>query len=177
MKKIILLLTVLTLGVIACDKNELGMDMDGSSIKPIENVVAKSEASDEDIYSVVDMILNGTYYPSKKGQAGITGKGNDYVKVYVFSDNSMDYLILNDETNDDLCVDAAVTPFDMFFDNSAGDGSVLTVEAPEGTVRLSLTGDFAGFFDAGLNSIRQYDSATDTAVSVDFDSDNAVTFN
>ena len=36
MKKIILLLTVLTLGVIACDKNELG-DMDSSSINtPIE---------------------------------------------------------------------------------------------------------------------------------------------
>ena len=175
MKKL-LLLAVLALGVVACDKNELG-DMNSSSINaPIENVVAKSEASEEDIYNVVDMILNGTYSTSKKGQAGITGKSGDYVKVYVFSQDSKDYLILNDESNDDLCVDDAVTPFDMFFDNSAGDGSVLTVEAPEGTVRLSLTGDFAGFFDAGLNSIRQYDSATDTAVSVDFDADNAVTF-
>ena len=177
MKKIILLLTVLTLGVVACDKNELGMDMDGSSINPIENVIAKSEASDEDIYSVVDMILNGTYSTSKKGQAAITGKGGNYVKVYVFSDNSMDYLILNDETNDDLCVDAAVTPFEMFFDDSAGDGSILTVEAPEGTPRLSLAGDFYDFFNAGLNSIRQYDSATDAAVSVDFDTDNVATFN
>ena len=38
MKKIILLLTVLTLGVIACDKNELG-DMDSMSINPIEATV------------------------------------------------------------------------------------------------------------------------------------------
>ena len=175
MKKLLYIFT-LALLVVACDKNYDEQFEEIAVVAP-EVDATQDGISDEAIYSIVDDILNGTYSPSKKGNAASAGKGNDYVKVYVFSDNSMDYLILTDETNDDLCVDAAVTPFDMFFDNSAGDGSVLTVEAPEGTVRLSLNGDFAGFFDAGLNSIRQYDSSTDTAVSVDFDADNSVTFN
>ena len=174
MKKLLYIFT-LALLVVACDKNYDEQFEEIAVVAP-EVDATQDGISDEAIYSIVDDILNGTYSPSKKGNAASAGKGNDYVKVYVFSDNSMDYLILTDETNDDLCVDAAVTPFDMFFDNSAGDGSVLTVEAPEGTVRLSLNGDFAGFFDAGLNSIRQYDSANDVAVSVDFDTDNVATF-
>ena len=174
MKKLLYIFT-LALLVVACDKNYDEQFEEVAIVAP-EVSATQDEISDEAIYSIVDDILNGTYSTSKKGTAASANKGGDYVKVYVFSQDSKNYLILNDESNDDLCIDIAVNAFDMFFDNSAGDGSVLTVEAPEGTPRLSLTGNFAGFFDAGLNSIRQHDPATDVAVSIDFDADNSATF-
>ena len=174
MKKLLYIFT-LALLVVACDKNYDEQFEEVAIVAP-EVSATQDEVSDEAIYSIVDDILNGTYSPSKKGNAASAGKGGNYVKVILFEQDSKDYLILTDETNDDLCVDIAVNAFDMFFDDSAGDGSVLTVEAPEGTVRLSLVGNFAAFFDAGLNSIRQKDQSTGTSVSINFDADNSATF-
>ena len=158
--------------VISCNKDE---EYGSAPLALSQEVELSTEMSDDAIYDLVDSILNGTYSESKLGNANITGKGNDYVKVVLFSDATSKYLILNDETNDDLCIgeDGA---FEMFFDNSANDGSELTVEAPEGTVRLTLRGNFAGFFSAGLNSIKQTNTTTNVAVSMNFTDANTVSF-
>ena len=83
MKKIILLLTVLTLGVIACDKNELGMDMDGSSINPIEATVEADPMSNIDIDGFISRLSD--YMSSDKGTPNTSKSaiaGTSYISVY-----------------------------------------------------------------------------------------------
>ena len=84
MKKIILLLTVLTLGVVACDKNELGMDMDGSSINAIEATVEKS-AMDHDFDSSVTRLL-GKLGKSNQPNTSKTVAAGSTIKFYIYSD-------------------------------------------------------------------------------------------
>ena len=93
MKKIILLLTVLTLGVIACDKNELGMDMDGSSINPIEVTVEKS-AMDHDFDSSVTRLL-GKLGKSTQPNTNKAVAAGSTIKFYIYSDaaNNAEYEI------------------------------------------------------------------------------------
>ena len=152
--------------VISCDKNEESFEA------PLSIEEAKV-VSEEEALDLVNSVLDGTFSTSKKGDV-VTGKGNDYVRVLVFSQGENKYLTLTDESNDDLCADS-VTPFEMFFDNSAGDGSVISVEAPEGTVVLTLSGNFAGFFSGGLNSIQKTDSSGNRT-SMNFDDSNSATF-
>ena len=94
MKKIILLLTVLTLGVIACDKNELGMDMDGSSINaPIEATVEKS-AMDHDVDASVTRLL-GKIGKSNQPNTNKAVAAGSTIKFYIYSDaaNNAEYEI------------------------------------------------------------------------------------
>ena len=82
MKKIILLLTVLTLGVIACDKNELG-DMDSMSINPIEATVEANAMDHVDLDGLVSRLAEfnspdkGTPSTAKTAIAG-----NSYISIY-----------------------------------------------------------------------------------------------
>ena len=181
MKKLLYTFAIVALGlVISCEKDMMDKDAD-SILVPSQEIISGSDIMSEDqILDLVESILNGTYPTSKLGEkkSSVTGKSvqslTDYVTVYVFSDDNFSYLALTDETNDDLCTDS-VSPFTMFFNNSAGDGSVLTVEAPEGTEQLSLKGDFAGFFTAGLNSLSRTDSEGEK-VSLNFDENNVAAF-
>ena len=93
MKKIILLLTVLTLGVIACDKNELGMDMDGSSINAIEATVETS-AMDHDFDASVTRLL-GKLGKSNQPSTSKEVLAGSTIKFYIYSDaaNNAEYEI------------------------------------------------------------------------------------
>ena len=93
MKKIILLLTVLTLGVIACDKNELGMDMDGSSINAIEATIEKS-AMDHDFDASVTRLL-GKLGKSTQPNTSKDAVAGSTIKFYIYSDaaNNAEYEI------------------------------------------------------------------------------------
>ena len=174
MKKIILLLTVLTLGVIACDKNELG-DMDSSSINPIE---AKVEAYNVDAI-VTELLSNlSNFGTSKHGNANITRKTSDFIAVHIFADSGTTYLILADESNDDFCFGSLTdAPATVYFDNSAGDGSVLSVEDTAGNISLELKGNWTSFFSGGNNVLVELDSNNKSVEQVQFDTDNVATFN
>ena len=92
MKKIILLLTVLTLGVIACDKNELG-DMDSMSINPIEATIEKS-AMDHDFDASVTRLL-GKVGKSTQPNTNKAVAAGSTIKFYIYSDaaNNAEYEI------------------------------------------------------------------------------------
>ena len=174
MKKL-LLLAMLTLGVIACDKNELG-EMDHSSINKLE--VSDKLESIEDILSYLfDEIAEGDYNTVKKGN-NFTAKGDDFVTIYLFNKDANKYTILLDETQDDLCDESnGLTVTKVYFDNSAGDGSVITVEDANGVPQLSVKGNFAGFFDAGINSASKRVKATNERLATSSVISNTVTFN
>ena len=92
MKKL-LLIAVLALGVVACDKNELGMDMDGSSINAIEATVEKS-AMDHDFDSSVTRLL-GKLGKSTQPNTNKAVAAGSTIKFYIYSDaaNNAEYEI------------------------------------------------------------------------------------
>ena len=175
MKKIILLLTVLTLGVIACDKNELG-DMDSMSINPIEATV---EVNSMD--PILDYLLANieTMSSGKLGNASSTAKGNDYLAVTIFSEDGFTYLVLVDDSNDDLCFgEKSVNT--VYWNNINNDGSVLSIEDLDGNVIRNINGSFASLFSSAYNTtIKLTLTSTDLTIegSGDFDADNFVTIN
>ena len=171
MKKL-LLIAVLALGVVACDKNELG-NMDSMSINPIE---AKVEAYDVDAI-VTELLSNlSNFGTSKHGNANITGKTGDFIAVHIFSSVGVNYLILADESNDDFCFDSLTdAPATVYFDNSAGDGSVLSVEDGDGNVSLELKGDWTSFFSGANNVLVELNANNKSVEQAQFDADNAAT--
>ena len=92
MKKL-LLIAVLALGVVACDKNELGMDMDGSSINPIEATVETS-AMDHDVDASVTRLL-GKVGKSTQPNTNKAVAAGSTIKFYIYSDaaNNAEYEI------------------------------------------------------------------------------------
>ena len=176
MKKIILLLTVLTLGVIACDKNELGMDMDGSSINPIE---AKVEMSNNDILDIVNDILNiDVIKGSKKGNLVSTAKDADRVTMHLFKQNDILYTTYLSDDNDDLCLDnttqTIVYLVSVHLNNSSGNIEVTLNE--ETTPVTTVYGDFSSLFTAPLNLLMKFDANNVIESQVVFDDNNSATF-
>ena len=92
MKKL-LLIAVLALGVVACDKNELGMDMDGSSINAIEATIEKS-AMDHDFDASVTRLL-GKLGKSNQPSTSKEVLAGSTIKFYIYSDatNNAEYEI------------------------------------------------------------------------------------
>ena len=92
MKKL-LLIAMLALGVVACDKDEMGMDMDGSSINPIEATVEKS-AMDHDFDSSVTRLL-GKLGKSNQPSTSKEVLAGSTIKFYIYSDaaNNAEYEI------------------------------------------------------------------------------------
>ena len=92
MKKL-LLIAMLALGVVACDKDEMGMDMDGSSINPIEATVEKS-AMDHDFDSSVTRLL-GKLGKSTQPNTNKAVAAGSTIKFYIYSDaaNNAEYEI------------------------------------------------------------------------------------
>ena len=114
MKKL-LLIAVLTLGVIACDKNELGMDMDGSSINaPIEAEIV-SENTDRYIGFLNSLSENSDVMISNKGDkhAASTAKpaeGENWIETIFFDakdvlNNDIQGAYVVDDTQGDACAD------------------------------------------------------------------------
>ena len=91
MKKL-LLLAVLALGVVACDKNELGMDMDGSSINPIEYTVesSKFDAAFDFITSINNSkIMIESKEVSSTAKAG--DSGDNWLQINFFNVGTQDF--------------------------------------------------------------------------------------
>ena len=175
MKKIILLLTVLTLGVIACDKNELG-DMDSMSINPIEVKVDDSFARN----TMIDILFGGVAdaAPIVKGKSSVsTAKGLDYIAAYILVKDGDSFIVLVDEANDDLCFgEQAVSA--AYVNNSDGNGNA-TIEDANEQVTKDLGPGYSSLFSATLNEITKLDfnGANLIVATEQFDTDNAATFN
>ena len=174
MKKL-LLLAVLALGVIACDKNELGMDMDGSSINPIEVKVDDSFARN----TMIDILFGGVAdaAPIVKGHSASTAKGNDYIAAYILVENGVSYIVLVDETNDDLCFGSQSVSA-AYVNNSDGNGNATIEDALENTTK-DLGPGYSSLFSETLNEITELDfnGANLIVASAQFDADNVATFN
>ena len=89
MKKL-LLLAVLALGVVACDKNELG-DMDSMSINPIEATV-EVNAMDHDFDASVTRLL-GKLGKSNQPSTSKEVLAGSTIKFYIYSDGDLEYEI------------------------------------------------------------------------------------
>ena len=116
MKKIILLLTVLTLGVIACDKNELG-NMDEMSINPIEYTIEHDfDAAKATLENLMDIAV-----PLKGVKTGSTLKSGNILRLAVWSttgnSNYIDgsYAHVTSEEYD-ACYDSYSPSFDVTYD-------------------------------------------------------------
>ena len=152
MKKL-LLLAVLALGVIACDKNNLG-EMDEMSINPIEVKVDDSFARN----TMLDIMFGGVAdaAPVFKGNSSVsTAKGLDYIAAYILVKDGVSYIILVDETNDDFCFgEQAVST--AYVNNSDGNGNA-TIENAQEQVTKDLGPGYSTLFEATLNEITKLD--------------------
>ena len=172
MKKIILLLTVLTLGVIACDKNELG-DMDSMSINPIE---AKVEMSNDDMLNIVGNILNLDVSKSPKRIDNNTNKGNDRLTMHIFliTGETTIYTTYLSEDNDDLCFSDDITSLASVHLNYVNGDIQVTLNDSD-TVLSTVTGDFTTLYDLSLDILIKLDSDSNVDAQALFDADNSVT--
>ena len=159
MKK--LLLTIFTIAaIVACDKD--AVDQEITNINVLEqaeeiNASVENGISAETGDMLIDYLIanqNNLLTTKVKGTASNTSKGSDYVNVVVYSSGGFTYLALLDEDNDDVCFNNIATT-QFFWDNSAGDGSVLTIEDADENVVREIRGNFAQFFGLALNSISQ----------------------
>ena len=152
MKKL-LLLAVLALGVIACDKNELG-NMDEMSINPIEVKVDDSFARN----TILDIMFGGVAdaAPVFKGNSSVsTAKGLDYIAAYILVKDGVSYIVLVDETNDDLCF-GEQSVATAYVNNSDGNGNA-TIEDANEQVTKDLGPGYSSLFEAILNEITELD--------------------
>ena len=174
MKKLLYTFAIVALGlVISCEKDMMDKDAD-SILVPSQEI---ESVSNEDLNEIVDMLLDNisSFGNNKLGNATLTSKTNDYVAVNIFESNSVRYLTLLDETNDDLCF-GDITPATVFFDNSKGDGSELSVEDVDGNVSIVLKGNFAAFFSGGNNVLVKLTAENKSADQVSFDANNVAAF-
>ena len=175
MKKL-LLIAMLALGVVACDKNELG-DMDHSSINKIEAPVADALDMDLIVSNLLKAWTAGELNSkATKGNATHTSKSDDYVVGHVFVQDGQVYLTLLDESNDDLCF-GEITATPVYLDNVNGDGSAIAVEQADGSVTLTINGNFSNLFSANNNNLFTLDGALEVSGGVLFDDDNYAEFN
>ena len=111
MKKL-LLIAVLALGVVACDKNELGMDMDGSSINvPTEKMIdAKFDAAFDFITSLngsdimIERKVKSTISTAKAGD-----HGDNWLQINFFNVGTQDFAFLRSDVQGEACAGDGVT--------------------------------------------------------------------
>ena len=154
MKKIILLLTVLTLGVIACDKNELG-DMDSMSINPIEATVVGMTKQDAFNF------LNNSTFEFKENKNIVTSKTAkstaNSIQVGFFTGHNDTFAHMISETiTADSCYDdfTTVSTFDYIYDFP----SLTVVDLSDSsstvyTLSTGLQGRYDNVFSQDLNSV------------------------
>ena len=171
MKKLLYTLLI-GLMVISCDKNEESL-VEAPVLE--QEILLDSEKTD----LILDYLLSNLESLKDQGQGqNLSDKGSDYISVNIFTQGDFTYLALLDESNDDLCF-GDLTISTIFFDNSAGDGSVLTVEDSNEMVLANVGGDFSNFFSLGQNSITKLSFATNGDLVVGnsgtFDDSNSAT--
>ncbi len=163
---------MVVLFVVSCEKNELGED-NTSSINAVEEM-SVSDKRDALVMRFLDNL--SSYGKDKKGNAALTSKSSDYIAFHILSSDDVTYVVLADESNDDFCFgDKLIST--VFFDNSAGDGSVLTVEDADGNLTgVSITGNWTAVFAGGNNSIVKLDANNNNIGATTFDENNVATF-
>ena len=151
MKKIILLLTVLTLGVIACDKNELG-DMDSSSINaPIEATI-EVDVMDHDFDAVIGRLLNLSKANTPSTSKSVTA-GDTFTLLFGFSGAGeyFEFVI-----SDDVCGDTSHTYLsEVVFTYQS---SSLTELSIGGQVFRSLNRDLGNLFGVDWRNAWKFDA-------------------
>ncbi len=147
--------------VVSCDKNELGED-NISSINAISSPISLELQVQDVVLNILDRIQDGSIVTPKaeKGNATLTRKSSDYVVGHLIVSNDGAFLTLLDESNDDLCFgDTVATP--VYLDNSAGDGSEISVEDADGVVSLVIKGNFTALFSSNENAIYKLNANAD----------------
>ena len=141
MKKIILLLTVLTLGVIACDKNELG-DMDPMSINPIEATVEKDLSN---LDKTLDLILARTNkYPSTASTAKEALEGS-YVRIASTEDEDSAFEFLFGDDIDG-CDPSTHTFYNIYLVLDSNLHTEVRLETIDGTLHSTISRDLTALF-------------------------------
>ena len=154
MKKIILLLTVLTLGVIACDKNELG-DIDSMSINPLNNV--KVGMTKQDAFN----FINGSAFEfkaNKNVQSFATRKSTaNSIQVGFFTGHGDTFAhMVSEEILVDTCYGdfTEVSTFDYIYDFPSLTVIDLSDNSELGyTLSSGLQTRYDGIFGQELNSM------------------------
>ena len=143
MKKIILLLTVLTLGVIACDKNELGMDMDGSSINPIEATVEASADINEEM--ILDLLarLDDVKFPKSTATHYTSKDISDYLHVATGIYDGKWYEFIFSDDNAACNIPAEFTTF--YLSSGTVEGTTDVQFTLTGDVQLTISLDLAPY--------------------------------
>ena len=150
MKKIILLLTVLTLGVIACDKNELG-DMDSMSINPIEATIEADPMSNIDIDGFISRLSD--HMSSDKGSPNTSKTataGTSYISIYtgVIGGNLYEIAFPDGSTH---CAPEAsgLTHLTLFY-ASNGDSELYLGEVSDNILLVTITVDLSFLYAEDL---------------------------
>ncbi len=163
--------------VLSCDKNELGVDT-SSTINAIEKPVDMQLEAEQVVLNILSRIQDGSLVTPKatKGNASLSRKSTDYVVGHLIIGDAGLYLTLLDESNDDLCFgDTVATP--VYLDNSAGDGSEISVEDADGDVSLVIKGNFTSLFSSSENAIYTLNDDADNITAVaTFDENNVASF-
>ena len=147
----LLLIAVLALGAVACDKNELGMDMDGSSINPIEATVEVNPIDNIDIDGLISRLSSVTSKSNSKGTstAKDANAGSSYISVYTGVIGGNLYEIAFHE-NSTFC-DDNITNLNLFtlFYNSDGNTEFYFGDT-SGTLIVTITDDLEFLFKLDL---------------------------
>ena len=152
MKKIILLLTVLTLGVIACDKNELG-DMDSMSINPIEATVEVNTMDHIDFDGLVSRLAE--FNTSDKGTpstAKTAVAGTSYISIYTgIIDGDLFEIGFDDEQAAHCAPEASgLTHFTLFY-ASNGDTEIYLGGDTSGAALVTITDNLSFLFGLDIS--------------------------
>ncbi len=156
--------------VISCDKE---MDSDINSIAVPSQEIAKEDA----LSLLIEGIINANLPESKSGNTSTKKSSGDYVYLTLFSSGGRNFFSFVDESNDDLCFTGLTISSEGSYDNKNGDGSVLAVELPDGTISREISGNFAGLFSASNNLIMEYDASFNIIGFAVIGADNSATFN
>ena len=107
MKKL-LLIAVLALGAVACDRNELG-EMDSMSINPIEATI---EYNAQDRFNAFNDFLRGATFEAPKGEVSTNkggDNGSDWIELIWFQHTSDNYVYTRPEQLGVACYDNVST--------------------------------------------------------------------
>ena len=171
MKKIILLLAVLALGVVACDKNELG-NMDEMSINPIEATV---DVNTDKFASILTRLSSTKFL--KKDNA-LTAKPNPVGSYIYIVDGSVDGLLYefaySDNNYRDLCnINAGLEGLYYILSNDQGHVAISdTADAADAFA--TIEDDFAFVFEFDILQGVEIDGS---AFRIAAHANNVFTFN
>ena len=175
MKKLLYIFTFALL-IVACDKYEDGFDVAPTAIE-LEEVDASVDSEARNI--MLDILFGGVAENAsivKEGSYTSASKGSDYIAAYILVENGESYIVLVDETNDDLCF--GERSVSTAYVNHIGNGVAHIEDALENTTK-DLGPGYESLFLNALNEITQLDfnGANLIVATAQFNDDNEAIFN